>query len=60
MLHLTLWICFYLLKTDDDVEWTEIKRHAIEVITKFFESGEAITTGATHAESSKWNIAQID
>ncbi|XP_026134658.1 NFU1 iron-sulfur cluster scaffold homolog, mitochondrial-like [Carassius auratus] len=41
-----------LTKTDDDVEWTDIKRHAIEVITKFFESGEAITTGATHAESS--------
>ncbi|XP_016133474.1 NFU1 iron-sulfur cluster scaffold homolog, mitochondrial-like isoform X2 [Sinocyclocheilus grahami] len=41
-----------LTKTDDDVEWTDIKRHAIEVITKFFESGEAITAGATHAESS--------
>ncbi|XP_042624584.1 NFU1 iron-sulfur cluster scaffold homolog, mitochondrial-like isoform X2 [Cyprinus carpio] len=41
-----------LTKTDDDVEWTDIKRHAIEVITKFFESGEAITTGATHAENS--------
>ncbi|XP_059374328.1 NFU1 iron-sulfur cluster scaffold homolog, mitochondrial-like [Carassius carassius] len=41
-----------LTKTDDDVEWTDIKRHAIDVITKFFESGEAITTGATHAESS--------
>uniref|UniRef100_A0A8C1XS00 NFU1 iron-sulfur cluster scaffold homolog, mitochondrial n=1 Tax=Cyprinus carpio TaxID=7962 RepID=A0A8C1XS00_CYPCA len=41
-----------LTKTDDDVEWTDIKRHAIEVITKFFESGEAITMGATHAESS--------
>ncbi|KAA0717751.1 NFU1 iron-sulfur cluster scaffold -like protein, mitochondrial HIRA-interacting protein 5 [Triplophysa tibetana] len=41
-----------LTKTDDDVEWTEIKRHAVEVITKFFESGEPITTGATHAEST--------
>ncbi|KAK2896511.1 hypothetical protein Q8A67_010999 [Cirrhinus molitorella] len=41
-----------LTKADDDVEWTDIKRHAIEVITKFFESGEAITAGATHAESS--------
>ncbi|NP_001018093.2 uncharacterized protein LOC796111 [Danio rerio] len=41
-----------LTKTDDDVEWTDIKRHAIEVISKFFEGGEAITTGAAHAESS--------
>lgn len=49
-----------LLKTDDDVEWTDIKRHAIEVISKFFEGGEAITTGAAHAESSKPNTAQID
>ncbi|XP_030626822.1 NFU1 iron-sulfur cluster scaffold homolog, mitochondrial [Chanos chanos] len=39
-------------KTDDDVEWTDIKRHAVEAISKFFESGEPITTGATHAESS--------
>ncbi|XP_051506917.1 NFU1 iron-sulfur cluster scaffold homolog, mitochondrial [Myxocyprinus asiaticus] len=41
-----------LTKTDNDVEWTDIKRHAIEVITQFFNSGESITTGATHAESS--------
>ncbi|XP_051946161.1 NFU1 iron-sulfur cluster scaffold homolog, mitochondrial [Xyrauchen texanus] len=41
-----------LTKTDDDVEWTDIKRHAIEVITQFFNSGEPITTGAAHAESS--------
>ncbi|XP_056327488.1 NFU1 iron-sulfur cluster scaffold homolog, mitochondrial isoform X2 [Danio aesculapii] len=41
-----------LTKTDDDVEWTDIKRHAIEVISKFFEGGKAITTGAEHAESS--------
>ncbi|XP_076142293.1 NFU1 iron-sulfur cluster scaffold homolog, mitochondrial [Alosa pseudoharengus] len=41
-------------KTDDDVEWIDIKRHAIEIITKFFESGEPITTGATqsHSENS--------
>lgn len=43
-----------LTKADDDVEWTDIKRHAVEIITKFYESGEPITTGATlsHAESS--------
>lgn len=39
-------------KTDEDVEWTDIKRHALEAIAKFFESGEPITTGAVHHESS--------
>ncbi|KAM9364631.1 NFU1 iron-sulfur cluster scaffold homolog, mitochondrial [Pholidichthys leucotaenia] len=39
-------------KTDEDVEWTDIKRHALEVIAKFFESGEPITSGAVHHESS--------
>ncbi|XP_042358192.1 NFU1 iron-sulfur cluster scaffold homolog, mitochondrial [Plectropomus leopardus] len=39
-------------KTDEDVEWTDIKRHAVEAIAKFFESGEPITTGAVHHESS--------
>ncbi|KAI4879757.1 hypothetical protein NFI96_030323 [Prochilodus magdalenae] len=41
-----------LTKIDDDVEWTDIKRHAVEVITKFFESGEPVTTGVTHPENS--------
>ncbi|CAG6017137.1 unnamed protein product [Menidia menidia] len=40
-------------KTDEDVEWTDIKPHAFEVISKFFESGDpAITTEAVHHESS--------
>lgn len=39
-------------KADEDVEWTDIKRHALEAIAKFFESGEVITTGAVHQESS--------
>ncbi|XP_026210399.1 nifU family protein [Anabas testudineus] len=39
-------------KTDEEVEWTDIKRHALEAITKFFESGDPITTGAVHHESS--------
>ncbi|XP_026164979.1 NFU1 iron-sulfur cluster scaffold homolog, mitochondrial isoform X2 [Mastacembelus armatus] len=39
-------------KTDEDVEWTDIKRHALEAIAKFFESGDPITTGAVHHESS--------
>lgn len=41
-----------LTKTDEDVEWTDIKRHAVEAITKFFESGDPITTGAILHESS--------
>uniref|UniRef100_A0A8B9LGE1 Zgc:110319 n=1 Tax=Astyanax mexicanus TaxID=7994 RepID=A0A8B9LGE1_ASTMX len=41
-----------LTKTDDDVEWADIKRNAVEVITKFFESGEPVTTGVTHPENS--------
>ncbi|KAL0964602.1 hypothetical protein UPYG_G00326310 [Umbra pygmaea] len=39
-------------KADDDVEWTDIKHHSMEAITKFFESGEPITTGTRHHESS--------
>ncbi|XP_023261485.1 NFU1 iron-sulfur cluster scaffold homolog, mitochondrial-like [Seriola lalandi dorsalis] len=39
-------------KTDEDVEWTDIKRHALDAIAKFFESGDPITTGAVHNESS--------
>ncbi|XP_041803041.1 NFU1 iron-sulfur cluster scaffold homolog, mitochondrial [Chelmon rostratus] len=39
-------------KTDEDVEWTDIKRHTLEAIAKFFESGDPITTGAVYHESS--------
>ncbi|XP_053188810.1 NFU1 iron-sulfur cluster scaffold homolog, mitochondrial [Scomber japonicus] len=39
-------------KTDEDVEWTDIKRHALGAIAKFFESGDPITIGAVHHESS--------
>ncbi|XP_029377168.1 NFU1 iron-sulfur cluster scaffold homolog, mitochondrial [Echeneis naucrates] len=39
-------------KTDEDVEWTDIKQHALEAIATFFESGDPITTGAVHHESS--------
>ncbi|XP_045927304.1 NFU1 iron-sulfur cluster scaffold homolog, mitochondrial [Micropterus dolomieu] len=39
-------------KTDEDVEWTDIKRHALEAIANFFESGDPITTGAVYNESS--------
>lgn len=44
---------FVSFKTDEDVEWTDIKRHALEAIAKFFESGDPITTGAVHHESSE-------
>ena len=36
------------------MEWTDIKRHAVEAITKFFDSGAPITTGVSHHESSKY------
>ncbi|XP_037541689.1 NFU1 iron-sulfur cluster scaffold homolog, mitochondrial [Nematolebias whitei] len=39
-------------KTDEDVEWTDITRQAREAIAKFFESGDPITTGTVHHESS--------
>lgn len=42
-----------LTKTDEDVEWTDIKRHALETITSFFESGDLVTTGAINNESSQ-------
>lgn len=35
------------------MEWTDIKRHAVEAIAKFLESGEPVTTGAVHHESSE-------
>ncbi|TDH01287.1 hypothetical protein EPR50_G00178650 [Perca flavescens] len=41
-----------ITKTDEDVEWTNIKHHALEAIAKFFESGDPITIGAVHHESS--------
>lgn len=40
-------------QTDEDVEWTDIKRHALEAIANFFESGDPITTGAVYNESSE-------
>ncbi|XP_043993440.1 NFU1 iron-sulfur cluster scaffold homolog, mitochondrial [Gambusia affinis] len=39
-------------KTDEDVEWTDIKRHVLDAISKFFESGGPISTGAVHREST--------
>ncbi|XP_034040958.1 NFU1 iron-sulfur cluster scaffold homolog, mitochondrial isoform X2 [Thalassophryne amazonica] len=39
-------------KEDEDIEWTDIKRHALQAIAKFLESGDPITTGAVHHESS--------
>ncbi|XP_020785285.1 NFU1 iron-sulfur cluster scaffold homolog, mitochondrial [Boleophthalmus pectinirostris] len=41
-----------LTKSDEEVEWTHIKRDAMETITKFYESGDPVTTGAIHHESS--------
>lgn len=41
-------------QTDEDVEWTDIKRHASEAIAKFLESGDPITTGAVYHESSEY------
>lgn len=40
---------------DEDLEWTDIKRHALEAIANFFESGDPITTatGAVYGESSE-------
>ena len=39
---------------DDDVEWTDIKRHSLDAIVKFFESGTPITTGEVPNESSEY------
>ncbi|XP_027863764.1 NFU1 iron-sulfur cluster scaffold homolog, mitochondrial [Xiphophorus couchianus] len=39
-------------KTDEDVAWTDIKRHVLDAISKFFESGDPISTGAVHREST--------
>lgn len=36
------------------MEWTDIKRHALDAIAKFFESGDPITIGAVHHESSEY------
>ncbi|XP_063047017.1 NFU1 iron-sulfur cluster scaffold homolog, mitochondrial [Engraulis encrasicolus] len=47
-------------KMDDDVEWTDVKRHAIEIITKFFESGEPITTGAAQSTSDNSHSEEDD
>ncbi|KAF4090265.1 hypothetical protein AMELA_G00049830 [Ameiurus melas] len=48
---------FITITKMDDVEWAEVKRHAIEIIAKFFESGEPVTTGVTHPES---NVSEED
>ncbi|PWA26039.1 hypothetical protein CCH79_00001666, partial [Gambusia affinis] len=45
------WI-FIFSQTDEDVEWTDIKRHVLDAISKFFESGGPISTGAVHREST--------
>nr|XP_057920820.1 NFU1 iron-sulfur cluster scaffold homolog, mitochondrial [Doryrhamphus excisus] len=39
-------------KIDEEVDWTDIKRNALEAIAKFLESGAPVTTGAVHHESS--------
>lgn len=39
---------------DEDLEWTDIKRNALEAMAKFFESGDPITTGDVHPESSEF------
>lgn len=42
-------------QTDEDVDWTDIKRHTLEAIATFFESGDPITTpGAVYNESSEY------
>lgn len=41
-------------QADEDVEWTDIKRNAVEAIDRFFESGDPITTGAVYHESSEY------
>lgn len=46
-------------QTDEDVDWTDIKRHVSEAIDKFFESGDPITTGAVYNESSKSHFILI-
>lgn len=48
----TNFVC--LPQMDEDLEWTDIKRHALEAIANFFESGDPITTttGAVYSESS--------
>uniref|UniRef100_A0A4W5MQ64 Zgc:110319 n=1 Tax=Hucho hucho TaxID=62062 RepID=A0A4W5MQ64_9TELE len=47
-LHVLCCLC----QADDDVEWTDIKHHVMDAITKFFDSGDPMTTGVTHHESS--------
>ncbi|KAG7265096.1 hypothetical protein CRUP_018224, partial [Coryphaenoides rupestris] len=39
-------------KLDDDVEWTDIKRHSVDAIGRFFASGGPITTGVVPHDSS--------
>lgn len=46
-------------QTDEDVDWTGIKRHVSEAIAKFFESGDPITTGVVNNESSAYALINI-
>uniref|UniRef100_A0A3P9PZZ0 NFU1 iron-sulfur cluster scaffold homolog, mitochondrial n=1 Tax=Poecilia reticulata TaxID=8081 RepID=A0A3P9PZZ0_POERE len=46
-------------KMDEDVEWTDIKRHVLDAISKFFESGDPISTGAVHSESDDDVVSMI-
>lgn len=44
-------------QTDEEVEWTDIKRHTLDAIAKFFESDDPITTGAVYNESSEYGAS---
>lgn len=57
ILLLCMWLSgdmFIFWQTDEDVDWTAIKHNVSETITKFFESGDPITTGAVYNESSEY------
>uniref|UniRef100_A0A3Q3WWC2 NFU1 iron-sulfur cluster scaffold homolog, mitochondrial n=1 Tax=Mola mola TaxID=94237 RepID=A0A3Q3WWC2_MOLML len=45
-------------KTDEDVDWTDIKRHTLEAIATFFESGDPITTPG-HSEDDDDIVSMI-
>lgn len=49
--------CLFSYQADEDVEWTDIKRHALEAIANFYESGDPITTGVVHHESSECTMS---
>lgn len=50
---------YFYCQTDEDVEWTDIKRHVLDAISKFFESGDPISTGAVHRESSEFLLTAM-